>query len=223
MKKISLKNIFQMVVFFALSVTSSVHANKYEGIMERLESPAITFDQVEKKSADFEQQMALFPRNNLSEDGKAPIASVQTNKVQVGVDGANQPITLAYLAIGDITYNRGTIICADDLFGYEGYRLQAQLWAAQGFYVVAFDGLGVGASSYNDPEAMDGIGDVPGGYAGYSYQQHAYLFHEALIALGINKKWWPTRRCRGSGNGRMITTPSPTARSATCRHQLMPG
>lgn len=120
-----MKKMFLAVMLFAISATSSVHANKYEGILERLKSPTITCEQVKKNAALFEQQKAVATTNNLSEQSDASLAGVQTNKVQLGVDGSNQPIYLAYLSVGDINFNRGTIVCADDLFGYGGFRLQA--------------------------------------------------------------------------------------------------
>lgn len=160
--------------------TSTIYANRFYNIKEKLKNSKANYEEVKRKSAEFEKKYASLMQDEPIEKGD-PV--VTTGTINVGVDTTNMPIYFAYLSAGDIKNNCGTIVCADDLFGSHGYKQQAKLWAKAGFYVIAFDGLGVGLSSYNDPVAMDNIG----GYPGYSYQQLAYLRHQALINLGINQ------------------------------------
>lgn len=120
---------------------------------------------------------------------------IQRSSIQVGVDNAGQPIILTFLEAGERSNGKinrkgrkGTIICADEYLGGLAYKTLGKKAAKKGFYVVAFDPIGTGQSSYNDPVAMDGIPVVDGigTYTGYSVYQQTYLYHEAVVALGIN-------------------------------------
>jgi pimeloyl-ACP methyl ester carboxylesterase len=108
--------------------------------------------------------------------------NVVRGTVHVGTDNSGSPIILAYLTAGNKTHNKGKMLCSDTFLGSEGFRQQAEFLALQGYYVIAVDPLGTGLSSTNDPVAMDGVK----GYAGYSYDQTAALYHQALVNLGVS-------------------------------------
>ena len=175
-----------LMLSFSLMLSSSSYGSLYDNIEEKLAAPKYTPVELEKLAAKYSEELEkLAPKSQVDPAlESSPLSNflVKTGVVQVGVDNVNQPISLGYLSAGNNKINRGTIVCADNYFGRESYRDQANRWALAGFYVVAFDPPGLGQSSSNDPVAMDGIG----GFQGYSYQQVAYLYHQALIQLNVN-------------------------------------
>lgn len=170
------------VIALSLLATNALECYKpsaFIGLKERLKTSKEDWQKVQEGAARY--KASILSKSNAELEAYANVA-VDYGTVQVGVDNTGQSITLAYLEAGNKVLNIGTIVCVEPYFGREGFKLQAQAWALQGYYIVAFDMLGQGSSSQNDPVALDGIG----GYAGYSFQQDAYFIRQALAALGIN-------------------------------------
>ena len=169
---------YAIIAGLVVATSSSQAAIELQNAMEKMQSPGMTYEQLKAQANVYENTTIKPHRENRKKNNKS---SVKKGEVQIGLDNAGQPIKMHYIMVGDIKKNKGVFICADNYFGAESYRKQAKLWKKAGFLTISFDPIGTGKSSYNDPVAMDSIG----GFVGYSYQQHAYCMHEALIKLGV--------------------------------------
>jgi pimeloyl-ACP methyl ester carboxylesterase len=184
------KRTVQALALIALATTHSLQSSMYYNLEQRLSS--LSMDQMLDLMAESKRQLlnqdfsdlksCCAMEINLDDEAENKNSSIKLGTVEVGTDNANQPIIFAYLTAGNKRHNKGTIVCADIYFGSKSYKQQSKDWADQGFFVISFDLLGSGQSSYNDPVAMDGVG----GFEGYSFHQYAYLMRQALINLDVN-------------------------------------
>lgn len=103
---------------------------------------------------------------------------ISTGSALVGTDNSGNPIQLSYKTQG-INDGRPVVLLVDHYLGIESWKHVQRKLSRKGYYTIAFDNLGYGTSSKNDPTDLDGIG----GHTGYSFRQQAYFTHEMLKVL----------------------------------------
>lgn len=98
----------------------------------------------------------------------------------VAEDNNGNPVKIAYVTQGH-NDGRPTIVFADQYFGINGWRCLQEKFSDD-FYTIAFDPVGFGLSTKNDPALMDGVV----GQTGYSFRQYAILTHQLLVELNAH-------------------------------------
>ncbi len=99
--------------------------------------------------------------------------------VTVAQDNSGNPVKVAYKAVGK-NDGRPVILFSDPYLGIDSWQRQQRVFGKD-FYTIAYDRVGYGLSSKNDPTDLDGVN----GQTGYSFRQRASFAHELVQQLDI--------------------------------------
>jgi pimeloyl-ACP methyl ester carboxylesterase len=111
-------------------------------------------------------------------DHQGHCLGINTGSALVGTDNAGNPVQLGYKTQG-VNDGRPVILLVDHYLGINSWKHVQKKLSKNGYYTIAFDNLGFGTSSKNEPTDLDGVA----GHTGYSYRQQAYFMHEMLKVL----------------------------------------